>query len=390
MNKLLPLSLAVLPFATSVSLVEAKDSTLSVYGVGAQTDKDQSSYNGLGLSYDSEALKLKAETTPEFLKAGAVLKFNPFSNEWYIKAGANVVNQKMYAADNTSGRVNQYSGALAAGYMLSDDLYAELGASATSLEGQTIGADYEIKAEITKLAYLELAKRWNGNFGTIDATANTGQIYYEFADNQTSSGLGIDYYPLDNAKIGIKHQNELNNIINTLSLQYGMAFTEYTQNTSTETYQVTAGINMTFDSLLDISSYKTPTNIKPHLSELHRFESVSLGSNMNIQSSQGVKQKTIETPLTISINNQTVNDNGGSGGHVYTPTASDVTGVKPNAVYSLINDQTSGRLTIVPSTGSMTWSGDTIGNQFEVTIRVTNPDGGTASTTFTLDVIDNF
>ena len=125
--------------------------------------------------FDSETIKLKLEGTSDFLKLGSVLKFNPLYKDLYFKVGLNYINQKMYSTANTSTRVNQYSGALATGYMLSDDLYAEIGGAYTKLNGSVFG-DYEIKDEKTSLAYLEVAKRWE-------------------------SFIGADYYPLDNAKL---------------------------------------------------------------------------------------------------------------------------------------------------------------------------------------------
>jgi hypothetical protein len=47
-------------------------------------------------------------------------------------------------------------------------------------------------------------------------------------------------------------------------------------------------------------------------------------------------------------------------------------------------------LTINSSTGQMTWSGDLFGDQTEtITVKVTNPDTGTASASFSLTVINN-
>jgi hypothetical protein len=85
---------------------------------------------------------------------------------------------------------------------------------------------------------------------------------------------------------------------------------------------------------------------------------------------------------------QTVNDNGG-GASTDLP-APTVTNVQNGAVYSIVNDPTSGMLTIDSSTGTMTWNGDLFADtDFSITIKVVNPDGGNSSTTFTLTVIDN-
>ena len=91
---------------------------------------------------------------------------------------------------------------------------------------------------------------------------------------------------------------------------------------------------------------------------------------------------------TIAMANQTVNDNGG-----FLSTAlpaPTVTGIQPSAVYSIVADPTAGMLTINASTGVMTWLGNLVGpGSYNITVQVANPDGGTASVTFVLTVINN-
>ena len=393
MKRLLPIVLVGLSLVVGASASE-RDTTFNIYGVGAKTDKNQDSSVGAGVMFDSEAIKIKLEATSDFIKTGAVLKFNPNNDNFYIKVGANYINQKMYAPDSTDAKVNQYSGALGTGYMINNDLYIEVGGSYTKLNGNTIGADYEIVDETTSLAYLEVAKRW---FDVLDTTANAGQVFYEFKDDEFSYGLGVDYYPTDNSMLGYKYQNEKDNISNTFSAQYGYVFAEYLNNISSETYQVNAGVKIAFADITDFSTYSMPKKIKPHLSELHRFESVAFGTNMEIQSSGGVS-KTAEakardnTPAisspTISLANQTVGDNGAlASTDLPAPTVSNVV---VGAVYSIVADPTSGALTIDAVTGVATYNGDLFADtDYSITIKVVNPDGGTSSTTFTLTVLDN-
>ena len=387
------------------NLNETRDTTVNVYGVGTKVDKDHSSSAGAGVMFDSEAIKVKLEGTSDFFKSAAVLKFNPFVKDWYFKVGLNYINQKMYSPINTSTRVNQYSGALSSGYMLRDDFYVEVGGSYTKLDGDVFG-DYEVRDETTSLAYLEVAKRWESAIGTIDTTANGGEVFHEYIDNEFSYGVGVDYYPMNNAKLSYTYQHEENNIANSYAAQYSFLFVEYADNISLDTYQVNAGVKVAFDDLFDISTYRAPTNIKSHLSELHRFESITFATNMDIQSSAGV-QKTqaaidrdnvtppvaISTP-TISMADQTVNDNGG--GLATDLPAPSVTGVNAGAVYSIVSDTsattTNGYpgLTINASTGIMNYDGDLFADtSFNITVKVINPDGGTSSTTFTLTVINN-
>ncbi len=266
-----------------------RDATINVYGVGAKTDKNQNSSSGMGLMFDSEDVKVKMEGTSDFFKIGGVYKINPFMDNWYFKFGANYLNLKVFSPVNTSTRVNQYSAAFATGYMLRDDFYAELGGSYTKLNGEVFG-DYEIKDEKTSLAYIELAKRWETSFGTIDTTANAGEVFYEYKDNEASYGFGIDYYPVDNAKLSYVYQYEKDNTVNSYAAQYSFVFVEYVDNISRDTYQVNAGVKVAFDNLFDVSTWKAPTNIKSHLSELHKFESITFDTNMQLQSTAGVQK----------------------------------------------------------------------------------------------------
>jgi hypothetical protein len=399
LKKLLLTSLVSLNLLYGVNISQTRDATINVYGVGAKTDKDQDSSAGMGLMFDHEDIKVKMEGTSDFFKMGGVYKFSLFNPNLYFKVGANYINQKMYSPVDTSTRVNQYSGALATGYMISNDFYVEIGGSYTQLDGDVFG-DYEVRDETTSLAYLEVAKRWESAIGTIDTTANGGQVFHEYRDNEFSYGLGVDYYPMNNAKLSYTYQHEENNIANTYAAQYSFLFVEYADNISLDTYQVNAGVKVAFDDLFDISTYRAPTNIKSHLSELHRFESITFATNMEVQSSAGV-QKTaaaiardavpdtpaISTP-TISMADQTINDNGGFGStDLPAPTVTDV---QAGVVYSIVNDPTSGMLTINSSTGVATWNGDLLNpTDYTITIKVVNPDGGTATTTFTLTVLDN-
>jgi hypothetical protein len=168
---------------------------------------------------------------------------------------------------------------------------------------------------------------------------------------------------------------------------------EYTDSISDDTYKVNAGISVAFDDITDFSTYRAPSNIKTHLSELNRFENIVLAQNMALASSAGV-QKTqaaidrdaISSP-TISLADQTVDDNGGGQAtDLPAPTVSDV---QSGAVYSIVNNTVTG-LTINSSTGVMTYDNDiNPSNSFNVTIKVTNPDGGSDTATFTLNINDN-
>jgi hypothetical protein len=290
LKKLILTGLVGLGLVVGANASETRDATINIYGVGAKVNSSQNSSAGMGLMYDSEVLKAKVEATSDFVRTGAVLKLNPLDDEnLYFKFGLNYLNQKVWSVVNTSTRVNQYSGSFATGYMISDDFYAEIGGSYTKLSGEVFG-DYEIKDEKTSLGYIELAKRWESGIGTIDTTANAGKVFHEFRDDEASYGVGIEYYPMDNAKLAYAYQYEEDNIINRYSAQYEYVFVEYVDNISSDTYQVNAGIKIAFDNLFDISTWRMPSSIKPHLSELNRFENIVLAQNMALASSAGVQK----------------------------------------------------------------------------------------------------
>jgi hypothetical protein len=289
LKKLLLTSLVSLNLLYGVNASETRDATINVYGVGAKVDANQDSSAGAGIKFDSEAIKVKVEGTSDFFRTGAVLKVNPFNPNLYFKFGLNYLNQKVWSPVNTSTRVNQYSGSVATGYMIQDSLYLEVGGSYTKLNGEVFG-DYEIVDETTSLGYVEVAKRWESAIGTIDTTANAGKVFHEFSDDEASYGVGVEYYPMDNAKLSYAYQYEKDNIVNIYKAQYSFVFVEYNDNISNDTYKATAGIAIAFDNLFDVSTYRAPTNIKSHLSELNRFENIVLNKNMNLQTTRGVEK----------------------------------------------------------------------------------------------------
>jgi len=266
-----------------------KDVTVSIYDVSSKLDKNRSSKHGLGVKFDNELTKISVESNSDFFRAGAILRLNSLADGLYVKLALNYLNQELYITTGQSDRVNQYSGAFDAAYMLREDIYIKVGGSITELHGTKIGTS-EIKNETTSLAYVELVKRWETGIGIIDTSTNVGEIYYEHRSDEFSYGIGVDYYPVNNMKIGINHQNEDNNIQNTYALQYGYVFGTFADNVSTDTWQGTAGVKIAFNNLFDVSTWKAPTEIAPHLSELNRFEAVTSTENMEVQSSDGVEE----------------------------------------------------------------------------------------------------
>jgi hypothetical protein len=114
---------------------------------------------------------------------------------------------------------------------------------------------------------------------------------------------------------------------------------------------------------------------------------VTVEQTVNITITDVAEIVPISTP-TISMANQTVNDEGGGSTQIVgTPT---VTNVVAGATYTLTSNPFGSMLTINSSTGQMTWNGDLFGDQTEtITVKVTNPDTGTDTTSFSLTVVNN-
>ena len=263
-----------------------RDTTYNVYGVSAKTDKNQDSTVGLGFMYDSEVFKAKVETTSDFTKLGLVYKYSPLT-DLYFKFGGNYINQKMYAPDSSNTRVNQYSGALAVGYMLKNDIYAEIGGAVTKLDGKVFG-DYEITNETTSIVYGELVKRWFADSIVIDTTTNFGKVFHDYSDDETTYGVGLDIYPTVYSKLGGGYYYENNNKAYNLNFTYKAFFVEYSKNISADTYQANLGVKFTCKDVWTFSGCSAPTNIVKDISELHRFEDISFSTNMELQSNEGV------------------------------------------------------------------------------------------------------
>jgi hypothetical protein len=339
-----------------------RNDLISVYGVNAKTDANHPSQNGGGMFYNTEALKVMMENTSEFFKVGTVLKFNPFDDQLYFKAGGNYINQRLYAPDNTSARVNQYSAAFGAGYMLSDDLYVEFGGSTTKLNGTSIGTIYSIDDERTNRAYAEIAKRFDTSIGTFDTTLSGGRLYRGLGRDENSYGAGVDYYPASNVKVGYYHAHSDSAIANTYSLSYGYLTASYNDSLSSKTRYASVGVQFAFSDITDLSTYRMPTNIKPHLSELHAFEQITFGANMNIQSTNGIRRSapeqtdnatTATAPTLDSATSTTINTTAG--------TFADADGVR-NVTVALYSD--AGLTTLVATSPSGDFTGLSAGTTY--------------------------
>ena len=119
---------------------------------------------------------------------------------------------------------------------------------------------------------------------------------------------------------------------------------------------------------------------------------------MEIQSGSGVSKtdeaiareldNAISTPVINSIGTITINDDGGLSVRAVTTVTG--TNINEGAVFSIVADPTTGRLTINSSTGVLTWQGNEgEDDSYVITVKVVNPDGGTDTETFTLNVTDS-
>ena len=273
-------------------------------------------------------------------------------------------------------------------------IYIELGGSYTDLNGKVFG-NYEVKDEQTSVVYLELAKRFETSFGTVDATANVGEVFHDYTSDEFSYGFGLDYYPTNNSKIGYVYQNEEDNILNSYSAQYSYFFVEYVDNLSADTYQANVGVKIAFDDLLDVSTWKAPSNIKPHLSELHKFETMVFVDNMNIRSTNGVEQTSetmdrddapadTEAPQltsTSGIHNENTAEGNNNHTEDYASIVSDNVTVDSNLVINITSNNP--ELTITKTGTSITFT-RTDGTVSDITVTFTFEDeAGNISPTYT-------
>lgn len=284
----MPFFLLILCFNTVFAA--EKDITINIYGDSLKVDSEKSSKTNIGFMYDSENTKIKLEGTNDSFKSGLVLKFNPYDSKWYVKVGSNYIYQDMNTP-NSSRLVNQYSGAFATGYMPINNLYLELGVLYSKQNITETGFIDKNDSENSRREYLEVAKRWESSFGIVDTTFNYGNVDSKDLNNVSFYGGGISYYPTNSSKLSFVYSNEKNNSSSIYDFQYGMFFVGYTDNISDDTYTIKAGLKVVFNDLFDFSTYKSPTNIKSHLTELDKFETLTFSTNMNIQLKNEKKDK---------------------------------------------------------------------------------------------------
>jgi hypothetical protein len=180
--------------------------------------------------------------------------------------------------------------------------------------------------------------------------------------DENSYGAGVDYYPTSNVKVGYYHAHSDNAVSNTYSLSYGYLTASYNDSLSSKTRYASVGVQFAFSDITDISTYKMPTNIKPHLSELHAFEQITFGANMNIQSTEGIRRSapeqtdnatTATAPTLDSATSTTINTTAG--------TFADTDGVR-NVTVALYSD--AGLTTLVATSPNGDFTGLSAGTTY--------------------------
>lgn len=234
---------------------DSRNNLISLYGVNNEVEGTKE--NTIGILYNTEDVKVALNKGADVFHAGTRLKFDPLENKGYIKVGVDYTNRKM-AGEQT----DTYFGSLGLGYMVQDDLYVEAGSSISKLNGGSIVPD-----QTTKRMYAGITKRFDTSAGTLDTFLSGGRIDPEFAENKNYCNVGVNYYPVDNARLGYTYSYMQGNIITNYSLAYGYLVAAYSNSLSYDAHTITLGVQFAFADMLDISSYAMPTNIKLHLSE---------------------------------------------------------------------------------------------------------------------------
>jgi hypothetical protein len=218
------------------------------------SDNNQNSYN---LSYSTEDLKIVIGGASDLFGTNVLYKFDPMHDrKWFVKTGAGYSYQQFSTAKYTA-----LFGSLASGYMVQDNLYIEVGGSATKLD-----SDNAITDETTKNVGIHATKRWESAIGTLDTSVGVNRIYQNISNENYYIGA-INYYPVDNARLGFSYSYSEQSISNNFAFAYGYLYANYTNNITYDSRNVTVGIQCAFSNVTDFSSYKMPTNIKPHISE---------------------------------------------------------------------------------------------------------------------------
>lgn len=254
-----------------------KNKTMSIYGIKSE---DTNRSNGVGIFYNTQNLKVKVEGSQTAFKTGAVLTYNPFLNSTYINIGANYINQNVQNDASLNNNINQYSSAVAVGYMLYNDLYVEVGENISRLNNSE---KTQVSSQIIKNTYMQIGKRFETPIGTIDTHVNSSQIYNTLAAKEENYETKINYYLDDAIKVGYAYSISQDQECNVYSLNLSYFSTEYTKNSAQDSYNVTLGIKANFTDITNFSTYKPLSKVKKRLARAQKFDNLVLQHNMNLR-----------------------------------------------------------------------------------------------------------
>lgn len=256
------------------------DKKMSIYGI---KKADKNATNGVGLFYNTQNLKVKVERSDSAFKTGAMVQTNPFQNPLYVNLGGNYINEEIAGNNLHGNNCNQYSGALAVGYYLKNNLYVEAGKNVSKLDGSQISESTPANGSLSKETYAQLGKRFDTPIGTIDTQMKGNQIYKTLSTKEENYESSVNYYLNDTIKLGYVHSINQNEISNGYSIDLGYFSTQYTKEMTQDNYNITLGLKASFSDITELSSYKPTSKVKKQLSKSHKFDTLILQKNMQLR-----------------------------------------------------------------------------------------------------------
>lgn len=364
---------------------------LRVYGVGLKIGypnsniKDET-YGGAGIQFQNDFSNIVYEYGSDYTKGSAVLKYD-ITNEFYIKGGLGYLQREMMILGaDTDVTQTTLGGNLGYG---DEKIYnIEAGYLDSELKDAALADGH------SKISYIEVVgKQTFGEYLTFDVVGiakNTNVFNKNYDDYQAELG----WFATDDVRAFAGYDsvdNDKDDYSIRAGMQYAFAtgeFSPYLRATTNTHENVNVGLEYSegisnkslkmrdfFENAVGTSDIVAQT-VAPDV----------FASKIAVQENTP-SAPAISTP-TISMTDQTVDDNGG-----FVPTdlpAPTVTGVVAGAVYSIVANPDAVKISINSSTGVITWSGN-LGAPADYTInlKVVNPDGGTSTTTFNLHVNNN-
>jgi len=364
---------------------------LRVYGVGLQignpnADTKDKSYNGAGVQFENDFSNIVVEYGSDYTKGSAVLKYD-ITNDIYIKGGLGYLQREMLilGADKD---VTQTTLGAGLGYGDEKSYNIEAGYLDSKLKDAALADGH------SKISYIEVVGKHSfGEYATFDIVGiakNTNVFDKNYDDYQAELG----WYATDDVRTFAGYDSvdhDKNDYAVRAGIQYTFAtaeFSPYLRATANTDKNVNVGLEYSEDianrSLKMRDFFENAVGTGDIVAQTVAPE--VFASKVVVQEDTPPSPG-ISSP-TIAMANQNVNDEGGGSTQIVgTPT---VTNVVAGATYTLTSNPFGVMLTINSSTGQMSWNGDLFGNQTEtITVKVTNPDTGTASASFSLTVVDN-